>query len=195
MSQRRSLLTLRTYGLVLAFSALSRIGAADVPAPPTQSRPHAATPAQPDPPLNVELPSLQPGMWEYQRSVTSTTHQSPAEAKISKCSDPSEEMRSKRAELQQKGCRFSPTIHTGNNYRASWTCPTHGGVVAMSQVITVSGDNRYEDMNEARFQEQVSRTRIVATRIGECPLIPGVPKQRHRPPPVPSSSSPSSGGG
>ncbi len=177
-------------GLALAIAVLSRAGAADVPAPTVQSPSPAAAASQAQPAAEGELPAFQPGLWEYQRSLVSAAHDTPRQATIKKCSDPSEEMRKKRLELKQKGCRFSPTVHTGNSYSASWTCPAHGGVVAMSQVITVTSDSSYEDANEARFEDQVMRTRIVATRVGACPLLPGAPKHRRRPPPL----APSSGG-
>jgi len=60
----------------------------------------------------------------------------------------------------------------------------------MSQKLTVTSESSYEDISEARFEEQQTRTKIVATRIGECPLLPGAPKPRRRPPPL----SPSTGG-
>jgi hypothetical protein len=119
-------------------------------------------------------------MWEYERTVPSGNH-TPAQAKMSRCSDPSVEMRKKVAKLKQKGCRFAHTVHIGNTYRSSWACPAHGGVVALAQVLTVTSDSSYPN--------------IVVTRVGDCPPgIPGIPKHRPRPP-VPSapSGSPPSG--
>ena len=174
MTRQRSFPDLRLVGLALLSAAFCRIVVAG---PPASAR-------------EAELPSLKPGMWEYQRTLTTRARGTPAVAKVSKCGDPTVEMRNKLAELEKKGCRFSPTVHLGNTYRASWTCPTHGGVVAMSQKLTVTSESSYEDISEARFEEQQTRTKIVATRIGECPLLPGVPKQRRRPPPL----SPSRGG-
>jgi hypothetical protein len=173
--------------LTLAAPAL----AADPPtpgAPPTSS---AAAPASQSE-AEAELPALQPGLWQYERTVTSG-RRAPAASKVSKCSDPTVEMRKKIAELKQKGCRFLPTVHAGNTYRSRWACPTHGGVVALAQVLTVTSESSYEDSSEARFEDQLTRTRIVATRVGECPLLPGVPKHRRLPPPPPPSNSPPSG--
>jgi hypothetical protein len=130
----------------------------------------------------------------YERTVTSGNH-TPAQAKMSRCSDPSVEMRKKVAKLKQKGCRFAHTVHIGNTYRSSWACPAHGGVVALAQVLTVTSDSSYEDTSQARFEDRLTRTKIVATRVGDCPPgIPGIPKHRPRPP-VPSapSGSPPSG--
>jgi hypothetical protein len=197
MSWRRRLLNLLPAGpavplAAVLIAALSGARAADVPAPTVQAPSRAAAPAQAESAADLGLPRLQPGNWQYQRSVISATGAAPRQATISKCADPSQEMRGKLAELKQKGCRFSPTTHTGNSYSTSWTCPARGTLLVMTQVITVTSDSSYEDSTEARLQEQVMRTKIVATRVGECSPLAGVPrKHRPRPPPI----APSSGGG
>ena len=191
--------------LALAAAALAVEPAASPGQPPAS--PESAAPPRSE--AEADVPTLQPGMWQYERTVSSRTRtppgqprpaqSNPAQTKMSKCTNPTLEMRNKIAELKKKGCRFMPTVHTGNTYRASWACPTHGGVLILTQVLTVENDNGYEDASEARFEEQVTRTKIIATRVGDCPLLPGVPKQRHRAPPLspvspsaPSASPPSS---
>jgi len=181
---------LRLVGLALLSATFCRIVVAGPPASRTPPSPSAAAPSPVTSARDAELPSLKPGMWEYQRTVTTRARGAPAVAKLSKCGDPTLEMRNKLAALEKKGCRFSPTIHHGNTYQATWICSAHGGVVAMSQKLTVTSESSYEDISEARFEEQQTRTKIVATRIGECPLLPGAPKPRRRPPPL----SPSTGG-
>lgn len=166
--------------LALLGGAPGRAAAADAPAPGT---PPAAT-ADADP----DVPALRPGMWEYQRSLASSPRGTPEPNRMNKCSDPSREMRDKLAQLKTKGCRFGPTAHSGNTYRTSWVCPARDRMLRMSQVLTVSGDNHYEDSTEVRFGEQLTRTKIVASRVGDCPLLPGAPKRRRSPPPLPSVS-------
>ena len=179
---------------VVLVGALCGVRAADVlaPAPTVAASSPAAASALTESAADLGLPSFQPGNWQYQRSVISATGAAPRQATISKCANPSQEMRNKLAELKQKGCRFSPTTHTGNSYSTSWTCPARGTLLAMTQVITVTSDSSYEDSTEARLQEQITRTKIVATRIGECSPLAGVPKKHpRRPPPI----APSGGGG
>lgn len=175
--------------------------AADGPSPGTPSASPAPA-AAPAAEAEADVPTLQRGVWAYERTVSSG-NRAPAQAKMSRCSDPTLEMRKKITELKQKGCRFSPTVHFGNTYRSSWMCPAHGGVVALAQVLTVTSDSSYEDSSEARFEDQLTRTKIIATRVGDCPGLPDLPSlPKHRPrPPVPSapsssppSSSPQSGG-
>ncbi|HKB49640.1 MAG TPA: DUF3617 family protein, partial [Ktedonobacterales bacterium] len=153
MTRQRGFPDLRLAGLALLSATVCRIVVAGPPTSPTPPPPSAAVPSPVTSAPEAELPSLKPGMWEYQRTLTTRARGTPAQAKVSKCSDPTLEMRNKLAELEKKGCRFSPTVHLGNTYRASWTCPTHGGVVAMSQKLTVTSDSSYEDISEARFKE------------------------------------------
>ena len=180
MSHRRCLPHALLSALALLSAAFCHIVVADGPTPRTPRSSSAP---------EAELPSLKPGMWEYQRTVTTRARGTPAVAKLSKCGDPTLEMRNKLAALEKKGCRFSPTIHLGNTYQATWICSAHGGVVAMSQKLTVTSESSYEDISEARFEEQQTRTKIVATRIGECPLLPNAPKHRRGPSPLPRSGN------
>jgi hypothetical protein len=177
-------------GIAVGFATASRAAGPHAPPSAVQSAMPAAAPSQPESAADLGLPRFLPGNWQYQRAVISATGGTPQQATISKCADPSQEMHDKLVELTHKGCRFSPTTHAGNAYSTTWTCPAHGGLLAMSQVITVTGDSSYEDSSEARFQDQVTRTKIVATRIGECPLLPAAPTHRHRPSPL----TPPSGG-
>ena len=189
MSHRRCLPHAPLGALALLSAAFCRIVVAGPPASPTPPSPSAAAPSPVTSASDAELPSLKPGMWEYQRTVTTRARGTPAQAKLSKCSDPTLEMRNKLAALEKKGCRFSPTIHLGNTYQATWICSARGGVVAMSQKLTVTSESSYEDISEARFEEQQTRTKIVATRIGECPLLPNAPKHRRGPSPLPRSGN------
>ena len=128
---------------------------------------------QPDPGATaapgVELPAFQPGLWEYRRQVLRAANPKPQESNVRKCSDPSSEIRQKMLELQQKGCQFSALTPKGNQYRSSWTCPVPGGVVVDRNVVTVKSATRYQDDNEVRSSRQLTRSMVVATRLGDCP--------------------------
>src|ERR1700739_5010792 len=147
MSRRRRLRHVPVFGLALLSVAFCHIVAADGPTPRTPPSSSATSASSAPSAPEADLPSLKPGMWEYQRTRTTRARGTPAQAKLSKCSDPTLEMRNKIAELRKKGCRFSAPVHLGNTYRASWMCPSHGGVVAMSQVLTVTSDSSYEDIS------------------------------------------------
>jgi hypothetical protein len=160
-----------------------------VSAPPTTEAPaderrsvvpQAATALTKDA-ADMSLPVFEPGMWEYRRTLTVTAHGIPQTASVKKCSDPSKDIRQKLEGLKQKGCRFSSTTHTRERYHLSWVCPTKGGLFALSDVITVKGAGGYEDVTESHYEQRTTRSFIVATRVGPCPLLPGARKPHRAP--------------
>ena len=143
------------------------------PAPPAPAAP--AAPAAPSAATGVDRPALRPGMWEYPRTTQVVGARSkPEGTTVRKCSDPNREIREKLAQMKQKGCQFAPMTRQDNHYRTSFTCPTQGAPVKMSDVITVKSASSYEYANETHYGERVSRATIVANRVGECPQ-PGAP--------------------
>src|SRR5579872_2202391 len=50
-----------------------------------------------------ELPPLQPGYWEFERTVFTTAQSTPQHTSIKKCSDPNLEIKQKLSDLQRKG--------------------------------------------------------------------------------------------
>jgi hypothetical protein len=145
----------------------------------------AAAP-QPDPGATVapavELPAFQPGLWEYRRQVLLAANPRAQESNVRKCSDPSSEIRQKMLELKQKGCQFSALTPKGNQYRSSWTCPVPGGVVVDRNVVTVKSETSYQDDNEVRSSGQLTRSTVMATRVGDCPAPgPDTAAKRHAP--------------
>jgi hypothetical protein len=158
--------------------------AADTPAPAAPQADAAATE-----PGDTEVPSFQPGMWEYQRSLVAPGHDTSSPSRMSRCTDPSREMRARLEELKKKGCRFSPSAHSGDTYRTSWTCPARdGGEAAVSETLTARSKTGYEVVSEAHLGKQQTRSRIIATRTGECSARPG--GSRHPGPPPPPSPQP-----
>lgn len=51
----------------------------------------------------------------------------------------------------------------------------------MSDVLTVKGAEGYEDVTESHYKQRTTRSVIVATRIGPCPLLPEARKPHHPP--------------
>jgi hypothetical protein len=149
--------------------------AAQPRAAPPAVRPHAQRPAaraaaKSEP--GVQLPVFEPGMWEYRRTMTVTKRGIPQNASVKKCSDPSKDIREKLNELQQRGCKFAPTTHSGERYHLQWECAAQGGPITMSDVLTTKGADSYEDVLESRYGQRVTRSVIVATRISACPPLP-----------------------
>jgi hypothetical protein len=120
-------------------------------------------------PGTSDLPAFQPGLWEYQRTVTTAANPRPQHSSLKKCSDPSREIQQKLADLQHKGCQFSPVTVRGNQYLSTWRCPASSGQLVDRNVVTVISFTSYQDDNEVRSGEHVSRSTVIARRVGECP--------------------------
>ena len=154
--------TLTTLGCYL----LSPLGQpADATTEPPRSTNH--TPAT-TAPAAVELPFFQPGLWEYRRTVVTDGTPS-SQISMRKCADPSTEIRTKMVELGKRSCRFAPLTHRLHRYFSSWVCPTPLGPTRFRAVLIVRGTVGYTDLSEMRTTEHVTRQRIEAARIGECP--------------------------
>ena len=117
----------------------------------------------------VELPSFRPGLWQYRRTVTSDDSPGPRISMLRKCADPSAEIRKKLADLGKRSCQFAPLAYRRNRYVTSWTCPTPLGRTSFRAVLIVRGTAGYTDVSEMRTAEHLSRQKIEAIRIGECP--------------------------
>jgi hypothetical protein len=132
----------------------------------------------------VELPTFQAGLWEYRRSVLKGDAASPQVSMLTKCVDPSAEIRKKMAELKSRNCQFAPLSRHGDSYTSSWTCPTTDGAVRFRSVLTVTDPTSYVDMSETRSGQGVIQQKLEARRVGECPA-PSVnaPASSAKPPP------------
>ena len=128
-----------------------------------------AVPLLPAPTVVTELPAFQPGLWEYQRTVLTAADPKPQKSSIRKCSDPSSEIKQRMSELQRKGCQFSPLLTRGKQYLSTWRCPVSSGALIDRNVVTVHSDVSYQDDNEVHAGEHMSRSTVVANRLGECP--------------------------
>ena len=133
--------------------------------PPRATHHHSApTPAAP-----VELPFFEPGLWEFRRTVTKDDSPGPQFSMLRKCADPSTEIRRKMTDLGKTSCRFAPLAHRRGRYISNWICQTPLGPTRFRAVLIVRGALGYTHVSEMRAMEHVSRQRIEATRIGDCP--------------------------
>jgi len=155
--------TLTTLSCYL-LSPLGQPADANTEPPRSTSHPPATTA-----PAAVELPFFQPGLWEYRRTAVKDGSTSPQISMLQMCADPSFEIRKKMAELGKRGCRFAPLTRRHQRYFSRWVCPTPLGPTRFRAVLIVRGTAGYTDLSEMRTTEHVTRQRIEAARIGECP--------------------------
>ena len=158
-----------------AFGTLAMLSCCLVPAlrqlahattEPVRSTNHASATTAHAP---AEIPFFQPGLWEYRRTMLNDGTPNPQIATLRKCADPSTEIRSKMAELGKRSCQFAPLKYRRHRYFSSWICPTQLGPTRFRAVLIVRGTVGYTDLSEMRTTEHVTRQRIEAVRIGECP--------------------------
>jgi hypothetical protein len=137
----------------------------------------------------AELPFFEPGLWEYRRTVVKDGIPSPQISILRKCADPTTEIRTKMVELGKRSCRFAPLTHRPHRYFSSWICPTPLGTSRFRAVLIVRGTVGYTDLSEMRVMEHMTRQRIEAVRIGECPANERERHFRPNPQALPNTSS------
>jgi hypothetical protein len=145
------------------------------PANPSRATPQGpSSPALALPPGAIqtlgELPAFEPGLWEFRRKVEVGAPPAGQADRVSKCSDPRNDIRPKMTQMAGKGCRILGTTDLGHHFRtAGWSCVIEDGVVSVSNLITVVNTTSYEAINETRYGAKTNRTVVVATRVGDCP--------------------------
>jgi hypothetical protein len=118
----------------------------------------------------MQLPDFRQGLWEYRRTQLTSGRNKPQTTTVRKCSDPTNDIKKKLADLEQRGCRFAPGSHSGNRYVMSWMCPTgNDRSVTFHDALTVTSAESYQDSSEAHQEQQVVHSEIIAIRIGNCP--------------------------
>jgi len=123
------------------------------------------------------LPSFQPGLWEYRRTMQTSQSANPQASSIRKCANPDIDMREKKEALQKKGCQFDPVKRHDNRYTSSWTCATPSGPMKFRAVLIVKDTTGYQELSEMLSGQHVTQQKIEASRIGDCaPSATGGPK-------------------
>jgi hypothetical protein len=116
-----------------------------------------------------DLPSFQPGFWSFSSTVSLYGADKPQVRTMSRCADPTADIRSKWESLAAQSCKFSPVAHTGNQYSYSASCNKQGRAVSMKSVIVVKDENAYRVETLSHTNTQASREIIVARRVSSCP--------------------------
>jgi hypothetical protein len=116
----------------------------------------------------IALPALQPGLWEFRRTLTHSGGK-PKFSSVKKCADPSADIARKMEELKRKSCSFMPARQEHGHYASSWICPAPSGPMYFRDVLTVTGAAAYEDVSEARMGTRFRLQKIEAQRTGDCP--------------------------
>lgn len=131
---------------------------------------------------DVDVPVLQPGLWEYRRTMNAEGAQ-PKQDVARHCTDPSADIRRKRAELAQRTCQFEPMFQKQNRFTSSWVCMSQKGAIRFQDVLTVTDASHYVDKLESRSSGAMTQQTITAERLASCALPevkPGSPSPSPR---------------
>jgi len=117
--------------------------------------------------VGAPVPTFQPGLWEFKRTLTSTSGK-PQVSSLRKCANPTADIEQKIDALKKKNCRFTPLRQSEGRYTSSWTCPTPTGLMTFRDMLTTRDATAYLDVNEVRMGSRVTQQKIEAQRLGEC---------------------------
>jgi hypothetical protein len=115
-----------------------------------------------------ELPTLRPGMWDFNRTVTPAGGKAQTLQK-KECADPTGQMKNQNAMFERAGCTFSPVQKSGNRYTFKATCTVQGETFESTTVMTVENEGAYRLDIESRHGKQATRETLAARRVGDCP--------------------------
>jgi hypothetical protein len=129
----------------------------------------ALAPARPSKTEGDVLPTFQPGLWEFKRTLANSAGK-PQVSSIKKCTNPTADIEQKFSLLSKQHCRFTPLRREHDRYASSWVCPMPQGAASFRSVLTVKGATGYEEATESRLGDRVNQQKIEAQRIGDCAL-------------------------
>jgi hypothetical protein len=144
--------------------------------------------------MAAALPKFEPGLWQFRRTLFNQGADKPQVTEVTKCTDPTNDIRQKMESLGGKSCQFSPPRQVQDHYVSNWVCQTPNGPVRFHDVLTVNDATSYVDVSEAQMAQRITRSRLEARRLGDCPpksVIPHNPGGR----PLPWSKAPEAAAG
>jgi hypothetical protein len=120
------------------------------------------------PAIADDLPALRHGSWKFERTVAGKKIES------TKCTNPTDDMKTMTAKLEKAGCRFTPVKKSGNVYTYTADCtmkmPTGATMNSRStSVMTVVSESSYKIEIDVVTDGQASKELLVAQRTGDCP--------------------------
>jgi hypothetical protein len=127
-----------------------------------------------------EMPALRQGLWSYQRVAETAGHATQQPVSMSKCVDPSADLKKNLEQLRARNCTVSAFTRTGNAYAWTVACPLNGETLQIRSVITVENDTAFREEMNSHFGSQDSRSSLSARRVGDCPEA-APPWLHHRP--------------
>jgi hypothetical protein len=132
----------------------------------------------PSPWAGIVLPNFQPGLWHFRRALFNQGADEPQVTEVTKCTNPTSDIRQKMESLSGHKCQFSPPRHVDDHYVSNWVCQTPNGLVRFHDVLTANDTTSYLDVSEAQTAERSTRSRLEARRLSDCPGKSVIPYSR-----------------
>lgn len=117
--------------------------------------------------LAQDLPTFRAGMWEFSRTVKSSTGKT-QNLTTRKCTSPTDDMKKQNDMLTKAGCKFSPVTKRGKFYTFTSQCTIQGMSGQSKSVMSVDGDAAYRVDVESQQGGQSTKELLVARRVGDC---------------------------
>jgi Protein of unknown function (DUF3617) len=115
-----------------------------------------------------EMPTLRQGLWSYQRVSETPGRATQQPVSMSKCVDPSADLKKNLEQLKARNCTVSAISRTGNAYAWTVACPVNGETLQVRSVITVENATAFREEMSSRWGNQDSRSTLSARRVGDC---------------------------
>jgi hypothetical protein len=115
-----------------------------------------------------EVPVFRQGLWSYQRVAETPGAGKPRPASMSRCVDPSADLKKNLGQLKARNCTVSAISRNGNAYAWTVACLVNGETLQIRSVITVENDTAFREEMSSRWGSQDSRSTLSARRVGDC---------------------------
>jgi hypothetical protein len=115
-----------------------------------------------------EMPTLRQGLWSYQRVSETPGRGMQQPVSMSKCVDPSADLKKNLEQLRARNCTVSAFMRNGNAYAWTVACPLSGETLQIRSVITVENDTAFREEMSSHFGSQDSKSTLSARRVGDC---------------------------
>jgi hypothetical protein len=113
--------------------------------------------------LADDVPKFKRGVWEYDSTLVvngKELHQ-----KVSRCIDPTDDMREFMKPGSLMGCKWDKPARSGNQYTSTSVCENG---TSKKIVRIVKGDSSYEETSEDFAKKNHMKETVLAHRTGDC---------------------------
>jgi hypothetical protein len=113
-------------------------------------------------------------MWSFSSTVSAMAASKPQVRTVSKCTNPTEDIKKKWNALSIQSCKFSPMKHDGDRYSYTSFCEKNGLMLQSKSSIIVESSSAYRVETDSRTNNQTQTEVVEAKRLGDCAKPNGI---------------------